>query len=186
MITNIKPNHVMPDLETMGTRPGCAIVSIGAVVFDPRYGVENQKSFYRELDWKSQVALGFHIDPSTEKWWSKQSKEAREGLNGIDDLKTVLIEFAKFIPSKDAKIWGNGPSFDVSILEHAYTKLGLDIPWKFWNVRDCRTVKDMFECQRGGWNNKVAGTAHNALDDAKHQAQYVTMMWGKLAGRKNV
>lgn len=30
--------HVMIDLETMGTTPQSAIVSIGAIVFDPRYG----------------------------------------------------------------------------------------------------------------------------------------------------
>ena len=32
----MKPNHVMIDLETMGTTPASAIASIGAVVFEHR------------------------------------------------------------------------------------------------------------------------------------------------------
>jgi len=43
----MKANHVMIDLETMGLLPGSAIVSIGAVVFDPRLNrVSNKNTFY--------------------------------------------------------------------------------------------------------------------------------------------
>ena len=54
----ITPDHVMIDLETMGTTPESAIVSIGAVMFDPRTGkvgkAETKYSFYAELDWDFQ------------------------------------------------------------------------------------------------------------------------------------
>ena len=61
----------------------------------------------------------------------------------------------------------------------------MEIPWKFWNVRDCRTVLDMYESKRGGFNKSGnrAG-AHNALQDAIYQAKYITMMWSKLLGGK--
>jgi hypothetical protein len=79
-------------------------------------------------------------------------------------------------------VWGNGATFDISILEDAYRQLDLEIPWKFWNVRDCRTVKDMYESARGGYEKKSGGTLHHALDDAKFQAQYICDMWKSLVG----
>jgi exodeoxyribonuclease VIII len=82
-------------------------------------------------------------------------------------------------------MWGNGATFDISMLEDAYRQYEIEIPWKFWNVRDCRTVLDMYESIRGGFNKTVNRQgAHNALDDAKFQAQYITMMWSRLLGDK--
>lgn len=170
--------HVMIDLETMGTKPNSAIVSIGAVIFDPRYGKVSDKTYYSELDWESQ---GREICKDTAMWWESQSSEAREALHGIDDLENSLKELAAFLP-KDAKVWGNGSLFDIAMLEDAYRQHNIDIPWKFWNVRDCRTVLDMYESKRGGFNKKSGGVLHNALDDAKYQASYITMMWSKLLG----
>lgn len=174
-----KARHVMIDLETMGTTPDSAIVSIGAVVFDPRYGIVTDKVFYMELDWESQNRL---IDQETVEWWAEQSEEARAAHYGLDDLDEALTLLAQWLP-KDAKVWGNGSTFDISMLEDAYRQLNIEIPWKFWNVRDCRTVLDMYESVRGGFNKKSGGTLHNALDDAKYQAKYITMMWSKLLGK---
>ena len=175
------PNHVMIDLETMGTRADSAIVSIGAVVFDPRLNKvgkrDTKMTFYTELDWEFDQDR--HICPDTANWWSKQSVEARSALNGLDSLDTSLVELANWLP-KDVKVWGNGAIFDIGMLENAYQQYGIPIPWKFWNVRDCRTVKDMYESARGGWDGKVGGVAHNALDDALHQAQYICKMWTSL------
>jgi DNA polymerase III epsilon subunit-like protein len=168
--------HVMIDLETMGTVPESAIVSIGAVLFDPRYGQVSNEVFYAELDWEEQNRW---VDPLTEEWWSTQNSKAKMALHGIEDLEETLTEFSHWLPN-DAKVWGNGATFDISLLEHAYRQLSLPIPWKFYNVRDCRTVLDMYESKRGGFNKKSGGTLHNALDDAKYQASYITMMWRNL------
>ena len=172
-----KLRHVMIDLETMGKVPEMAIVSIGAVIFDPRYGKVSKETFYMELDWESQDRF---ICPETQEWWSKQSEEARAALDGLDDLEESLIALAEWLP-KDCKVWGNGATFDISCLEHAYRQLGIDIPWKFWNVRDCRTVLDMYESARGGFNKSANRKGfHNALEDAKFQANYITMMWNRI------
>ena len=175
-----KLRHVMIDLETMGTTPESAIVSIGAVLFDPRYNQVSKTTFYSELDWEGQDR---QICPDTQEWWTNQSPKAQAALDGLDDLKSVLADFTNWLPD-DCKVWGNGATFDISLMENAYRQLGMEIPWKFWNVRDCRTVCDMYESKRGGFNKKVGGDAHNALHDAKYQAQYVSMMWCKLLGEK--
>lgn len=96
-----KLRHVMIDLETMGKVPEMAIVSIGAVIFDPRYGKVSKETFYMELDWESQDRF---ICPETQEWWSKQSKEARSALDGLDELEESLIALAEWLP-KDCKVW---------------------------------------------------------------------------------
>ena len=169
-------NHVMIDLETMGRTPGSAIVSVGAVIFDPRIGKKGAE-FYAELDWEHQDRL---IDPETQRWWSRQSEEAKKALSGLEELKECLGSLAKFLP-RDAKVWGNGPTFDISMLEDGYRQYGIEVPWKFWNIRDCRTVLDMYESTRGGTSKSMRGKVqHNALDDAIAQAKAVSKMWRLL------
>jgi len=176
----MKPNHVMIDLETMGITPDSAVVSIGAVVFDPRFNHVSSKTFYRELDWSDQRRL---TDPETRKWWSTNTPLAQTALNGLEELTDTLTELAVWLP-KDAKVWGNGATFDIGILENAYRQHAIDIPWKFWNIRDCRTVKDMYESSRGGFSKKSGGILHHALDDAIFQAQYICDMWKALLGEQ--
>lgn len=176
----MKLRHVMIDLETMSTKQGAAIVSIGAVKFDPRVGkIDLKDTFYQKLHWKNQ---GRHICPDTKQWWSKQSKEARAGLNGTTELEDSLFDLGFWLPD-DCKVWGNGSVFDISILENALDQHSMSHPWKFWNVRDCRTIKDLYESLRGGFDGKVGGVAHNALDDAIHQAKYINYMWAKIGGK---
>jgi len=174
-------HHCMIDLETMGLTPDSAIVSIGAVIFDPRYQVTNKhKTFYVELDWESQ---GRHCDPKTKIWWAAQGDKARCALNGLEELPDVLTDLSDFLPG-DVRVWGNGPTFDISILEDTYRQCNIEIPWKFWNVRDCRTVLDMYESKRGGLNRGLGGIKHNALDDAINQANNISKMWKELLGEK--
>lgn len=168
--------HIMIDIETMGIVADSAIVSIGAILFDPRTNKLDKQGFYAELDWEAQDRK---ICAKTQEWWGKQSDAVTDALYGFEDLPEALKHLSTFIP-KDAKVWGNGPTFDIIILEDAYRQCGIAIPWKFWNIRDCRTVKDMYESSRGGINNNFVGTTHNALHDAIFQAQYINKMWQSL------
>ncbi len=176
MTLPLKPNHVMIDLETMGLTPGSAIVSIGAVIFDPRCNRVTKNTFYRELDWSNQ---GRQIDPSTQERWTRRVAGARAALDGLDDLEGALADLKTWLP-RDCKPWGNGATFDISMLEDAYRQHTIKIPWKFWNVRDCRTIKDLYESARGGYDKKTGGTLHHALDDATFQAQYICDMWKSI------
>lgn len=117
-----KARHVMIDLETMGTTPDSAIVSIGAVVFDPRYGIVTDNTFYMELDWEGQNR---NINQDTVDWWSKQTDEAKAAHYGLDELDEALTLLAQWLPN-DAKVWGNGSTFDISMLEDAYRQCGIE------------------------------------------------------------
>lgn len=163
----------MIDLETLDILPTAKIVSIGAVIFDPRYNAMGGE-FYEELDFKAQTNRTSSAD--TIAWWKKQSVEARKSLKGTADLKATLEALATFLPYK-CRVWGNGPTFDIVILEDAYRSFNMQIPWDFWNIRDMRTIKDIYENERGGfgWSNKTV--AHNALLDAIDQAKNVNKYW---------
>lgn len=175
----MKPNHVMIDLETMGLTPGCAVVSVGAVVFDPRTNTVTNKTFYEELDWRSQELDGLVVLDSTYRWWGRQPQYARRALNGTQELSAVLIKLTSWLPD-DCKVWGNGSTFDISILEYCYRIYELPVPWKFWNIRDCRTIKELYECSRGGFGKDPQQATHNALEDATRQAKDINSMWREI------
>lgn len=173
--------HAMIDLETRDTIPSSKIVSIGVTLFDPRYRMigDASETLYMELDWKAQTNRT--EGHGTPEWWDKQSEEVRKALKGTVSLEDALEELAFFLP-KDCKVWGNGATFDISILEDAYRQLDLEIPWKFWNILDMRTIKYLFESSRSGLGNADGnpGVLHNALDDAIFQAKRVNKIWNKL------
>jgi len=168
-------NHIMIDLETMGNAHNAAIVAIGACEFDPMTG-EIGRCFHERVSLEASVAAGLKMDVSTVLWWMQQSDAARSIFGcGGGTLSRVLEQFSVFCDS-DAQVWGNGATFDITILESAYSAVGLRAPWKFWNVRDVRTVVELGRMLGLPYHKATPfdGIAHNALDDAKHQAKYVS------------
>ena len=176
---------IMLDLETLGTTPGCLILSIGAVAFDPHgdslgdkfYVVINRKSMARNYE-DDFVQPLFKAEPETEQWWNSQTEEAKQVLRDSEDATksvpviSALDSFANFVSlhgSKKAKIWGNGSDFDNAILATTYRKLGMPVPWQFWNNRCYRTLKSLVpKCKM-----ERTGVHHNALDDACSQALHL-------------
>ncbi|MFT6789058.1 MAG: hypothetical protein ACJAVX_002425 [Pseudoalteromonas rhizosphaerae] len=181
-------NHVMLDLETMGQGNNAAIVAIGAVFFEPTTG-EIGDTFYRKIDLESAAQYG-EIDPSTVLWWLKQSDAARAEItsNNTSHLLDALSGFANWISQIDSfksrVVWGNGSSFDNVIIGNAFKTASWEKPWAFWNDRDVRTVVELGRTLKGFDPKRdmpFAGTAHNALDDAIHQAKYVSAIYKALA-----
>lgn len=172
-------SHLMIDLETLGTAVNAPIISIGAVFFDPNTGKLGEE-FNQSVDLASALKFG-KASGDTIKWWMGQDDNARKSVTrGILTIEEVLSGFVTFVHKKDVnflRVWGNGATFDISILEVAFTRvLGKPAPWKFWNVRDCRTIRELgdgiveYEFVR-------EGTHHDALDDAKFQAKWVSAYW---------
>lgn len=168
----------MIDLETLDNRSSSAIVSIGACLFDRTTG-EIMDTFYERISWTAALASGGTVGASTLKWWFKQSDEARLELTkgGGIKISVAMNKLAGFIPYM-SRVWGNGSSFDISILEHTMGRCSVKIPWAHWNVRDVRTVCDLATMKRE--DVPFEGEKHNALDDAIHQAQYVSLMIQEL------
>jgi hypothetical protein len=173
--------NVMLDLETWGTAPGSALRSIGACEFDPHTDQIGEK-FYANIADESCVEVGLIKDASTVAWWGRQTKQAQDSLL-VDQkhLREVADNFHQwFRKVRGVFVWSQGANFDQPLWEAAVRPLGMRTPWKFTDSRCTRTAYDM-----GGFNPYVmkrAGTHHNALDDAIHQAKCVQGAYRKRNG----
>jgi len=109
--------NIMLDLETMGKNSNAAIVSIGAVLFDPLTG-ETGAEFYQVVSLNSSSHYG-ELDGSTVIWWMQQSDAARAIFSDESKttLKKALEAFSAWIGEHcdhnekgkpDAVVWGNG------------------------------------------------------------------------------
>lgn len=164
------------DLETLDNRPTSVILSIGAVLFDRDTGELGTRVYY-EINLDDAMAAGT-VSGSTLSWWMQQGDKARRvfGDQRKVPLRTALEGLATSMRATPGpRVWGNGSSFDISILEHAWSRAGgtLELPWKFWDVRDMRTTID-----DAGIDVKAlprVGTHHNALDDAEFQAIAISL-----------
>lgn len=177
-------NDISIDIETLSTRFDAAVLSIGAVAFDRMTGTLGEH-FYAEVELGSALAQG-HVSASTLAWWMQQSGQAK----GIFQMRTrrhlapVLQDLKRFFEQQPprSKPWGNGAGFDITILEHAYSRYDITPPWEFRDVRDMRTIVDAAKLL-GFDRTRVAfvGDKHNALDDARHQAKVISACWAQLA-----
>lgn len=162
--------HVMVDLETADNVPTSAIVSIGALVFQ---GPNRGAAFYTAVDLESSLRLGLTESRDTMSWWAKQCPDARAVFTDPDRLPvlTALSNFYDFISGLTCpRVWGNGADFDNAILQTAYRLAGRQPPWDHWNSRCYRTA---MACLR--LPTSRVGTYHNALDDAKTQADHLLL-----------
>lgn len=173
--------HCMLDLETLGVRPGCAIRSIGAVMFDLNGRIGD--TFSVNVTRASCEAAGLHVDPNTEKWWAEQSEAARLALD-IDQipLDRAIVGFFRWFADKGAeKVWSHGATFDIPIVEAAAYVVKQRAPWKFWNARDTRTLYEICDFDVRDMNR--ASGQHEALADAKFQVACVAAALQKLSRR---
>jgi hypothetical protein len=157
--------NVMIDIETLGTRPGDTILSIGAVKFTAEEGITEE--FYVTIDPETCKAAGLRAQKSTLEWWEKQSPEARAAaFKGEVSLNVALTKLTMWMPPLDSVlVWGNGANFDNTLVAAAYRAMKMDVPWHYWNDRCYRTIANMFLKTRV----ERVGTGHHALDDAKTQ-----------------
>ncbi|EHS8136655.1 3'-5' exoribonuclease [Escherichia coli] len=175
--------HLMIDIETMGKNPNAAIISIGAIFFDPQTG-DMGPEFSKTIDLDT---AGGVIDRDVIKWWLKQSREAQSAiLTDEIPLDDALLQLREFIAENSGEffvqVWGNGANFDNVILRRSYERQGIPCPWHYHNDRDVRTIVELgkaidFEARTA---IPFEGERHNALDDARYQAKYVSAIWQKL------
>lgn len=195
---------LMIDIETLGTKPGSVILSIGAVPFNLESWevAEMQEGFHQKISIASSILSGFNIEQGTLDWWRQQDTNAtREsfdtlGYNGKPDaISGVLRGFSWFVNSISEKfddgkckirVWGNGPTFDIAHLEKAYEMVEMKdlIPWSYNRIRDVRTILDLAQTI-SGFDHKeeeFIGTKHIALDDAYNEALNVVKAFKHIGG----
>ncbi|HEY3694103.1 3'-5' exonuclease [Phenylobacterium sp.] len=176
-----RPNHVMVDLETFGVQPGSVIVSIGAVAFDPVSSVAGE-TFYAVIDPADAQRCGLTLDAKTVLWWLGRSEAARQALTvpGMPMVAALHAFSAFWRRVGGTRFWGHGGNFDEPLLSAAYRVCGIEPPWQFYDSRCTRTIFDL----AGVKPERDGGTHHNALDDAKAQADAVARAYAILRERQ--
>jgi exodeoxyribonuclease VIII len=170
----------MIDIETLGTGPDAALLSLGAVKFNPS-GDGVIDAFYIRIDAASCEQFGLSIDAKTVAWWmSGDRRAARDALDATDpvDLPSALDGFAAWLGPDSMPVWGNGATFDNVIVRSAYDAIGMECPWKFWHDRCFRTYKNLAKHIAPPKALMPADSAvpHHALFDAHLQALHMQVI----------
>ena len=157
----------MIDIEGLATGPDATILTIAAQSFDPfSTGWYENRNYYARITLESQENRA--IEEGTIEWWTTQPEAQAEAFAEEDrvPLDQALDELYKLAWQHDF-IWMNGPTYDANILEHAYKSYNKTLPWKFYKIRDARTIYSLWpDCPK-------PPTEHHALQDCKRQ---ITML----------
>jgi len=164
----------MVDLETLGVEPDSAILTLGAIKFDPFSNSEPHSPLYLKANLEEQTEVfGRTIDDNTLAWWSKQPQDIQDEAFG-ETADRVSVEFMlqqlnKWCVALDY-IWCQGPTFDFVILQHLYKQAEKPVPWNYWQIRDSRTL---FAMMPQDPRKAIQEQLHNALADCYYQAKCV-------------
>lgn len=166
---------VMVDIETLAEECGAIIVSIGAVKFHiDKDGAHITDKFSVNIDPKSGKEAGLVVSQSTLDWWARQPAAVSRAWR-IDPVP-MREAFEKFNTwwGGEHNAWCQGTNFDFPILDFAYRKLGMQVPWHFRHLNDMRTVLKLFGMTKAYKELCQAdGTYHSALDDCVRQAMFL-------------
>lgn len=156
----------MIDIETYDVIPSAVILSLGACVMNS----QEENVFYREFNPATQDMRT--TSQSTIDWWNQQSIPAPCGSLS---LQQGLGEFKYWLSTLRAEpiIWCKGTDFDTAILAHAYKQYNIELPWKYNNVRDMRTLKKLHPQLTYATNHNP----HHALSDAINQAVHLSQIF---------
>jgi len=166
----------MIDLETLATTPNAAVLTIGACLFDP-HGKDVHSTFYERIKLESQESYGRVINDDTVAWWGQQDPQIQEDAFGEGDDRIDLKDAMKKLYTfglGTSNVWSHGSVFDVVIIEDICRSFQQAVTWKFWEVRDTRTLFDLADV-----SVRIEGK-HNALTDAVAQAQAVQKAYSIL------
>jgi hypothetical protein len=163
---------IMVDLETLATTPDAMVLIIAGIRFNSKRDYSGVTEpwglgdyFYARID-VNQPERNLSMD--TYDWWMKQDKEIQEeafGDEGRLSLKDAMVQFNDWAGDAE-RYWANGAGFDYTILENCNQQLGLQSPWKYWQVCDARTVYTLVPN-----HHRPAKFKHHALWDCLNQIQ---------------
>ena len=165
-------NHIMIDIEALGTQRDCVIVSVGATRFNLSTGkIESKK--YWELSMREQQQKGRTISADTVQWWSYQSTSTIMALqsNERKPILDFIKEFDQFIEGK-CFFWAKGTNYDLEIISDLYRLYEQKPPFRYSKWVDARVY--YFIGKYFGILPQLENqSAHNALEDATFQTKVV-------------
>lgn len=173
--------HVMIDIECLGTGDMPVVLSIGAIKFSPfadyrDASIDKLQTLYLKPTFESCQEIDCTIDEDTLDWWAKQDPQVLDEAFSENDrmsIRKALRVLHRFCLGS-THYWGHGAQFDYGILEHVAQKLERGVPWRFYQVRDSRTLFDLADPER------PEDLKHHALFDCLSQIIGVQNIYRKL------
>ena len=193
--------HVMLDLETLGVGPFPALLSVGALKFDP-HGEDvdmTQRSFYATVDVADCMHLGATVDVDTLMWWMKPEHGAARvwafhhpnfphhapppiSCEAIAHRFITWLhinsETGSHIP-RDMCVWSHGLNFDVAIVQRYFAAVGKAWPLGHRAGRDTRTLLELADLHNAEGAESIRipmppqGIKHHPVWDCYLQARAV-------------
>ena len=163
----------MIDIEGLATGPDATILTIAAQSFDPFSTGYVDRQYYCRVTLESQENRA--IEDHTIEWWASQGAAMDEAFmeEGRIPLDHALDSLYKIAWQHDI-IWANGPTYDMNILEHAYKSYGKNMPWRYYKIRDARTIYSLWP------DLPRPPTSHHALEDCRRQIDMLQATFAHL------
>ena len=171
--------HMMIDIETLGTDPGAVIMSMAAVPFS--LDGKRKEGKLWTIDIQSQLDEGLFISGETLTWWIGQKPEllSRQVKDSVP-LRHALARFAQYIETeRSSSLWSHGSTFDIPILGMAYRIVDFNVPWSYRGVRDTRTL--FWLARLKGWDPVYAETPNDKHDPKADAHRQITQVLAALA-----
>jgi 3' exoribonuclease, RNase T-like len=170
--------HLMLDLETLGKRAGCVVLSIALV------RLSDNARVMINLDLPSQDAVGLHRDEETVEWWGQQPvevwKQVTENPYPVAEALGYISGWITIGGGADFRLWGYGAGFDLPVLKELYTRFNIPLPWQHWQEMCARTVRELSGVDPEAYR---VLPKHNPLNDAMTQAGWLRDGMQTLYGR---
>jgi len=162
-------NSLIFDFETLSTdRYNGVVVSLAILKFSEDNFTINTGYTFSELvnsakllkfDVQDQVKnYNRVIDKKTLEWWNEQGTEAKKQIIPSDRDKSINELYDFFISVSDNntdKVYTRGNNFDPIIFENIMDQLHKPQPYRFWQLRDTRSIIEGLSWGSGLRNNFI-------------------------------
>lgn len=190
---------IMLDIETLGLTSNSQVTQISAVSFDitgeeEAYDIKVFDKYINVFDKSFQFNK---VDLNTVEWWINTDLDLFVSMlekckNSNETEIYVLKDFAEYINSfcneyKNVYIWSNGISFDLRIIKDKMSGYGINLPIKYNEERDVRTIIDLICCDLKITEKEYKkmfeikdNVKHDALNDCLTQINWVVSAYRGL------
>jgi hypothetical protein len=158
--------EAMIDIETLDTKNSAVVFQIGLVIF-------KEEKRLKERQWNLMIdqqlargrtvsasTLAFHLGiPANLMGAIKQEDDIYCGGVAINGLKDEIASY------EIKNFWAKG-SLDFNILESLFSDYNEVVPWKFFQLRELRTLMSECKVPKGD-------VSHNALEDCLAQVEHL-------------
>ncbi len=180
--------NIVLDIETLGNFPGAVVIEIGAAAFVSKHGStclwpeEQMWTFSRAVNRKASQKLGFRTADDNWIWWKRNFRRTLQAILSDGESKPqtchprhVLNDFnawIKQLPRCNRTIfWGNGPEYDMSILQPYFDVLSVPLPWTYTQLASLRSLQAL--CPDFAAPDIVNEMPHRAVSDAIREAKLI-------------